>query len=113
MRLLRRVVSVLLVFAAFGAVAAVPASALTRSGAEEWSIYWANRDFYASAWAVSHCTGPYENVKGHTQWACYGFNMNGGCQEWQINVGPYGEQTYHRGLYCETKRTTGAESAAG
>jgi len=79
-----------------------PASALTRAGAAEAAEYWATVDYGGGAWSVTHCTGPYENVKGKTQWACYGYNKNGGCEDFQINVGPYGEQTYHTGLYCET-----------
>jgi hypothetical protein len=44
------------------------------------------------------CTGPYENVKGKTQWACYGFLENGAEEDpgYQINLGPYGEITYDR-----------------
>jgi hypothetical protein len=39
-----------------------------------------------------YCTGPYENVVGKTQYACYGSDTNG--FTWQVNVGPDGEQTY-------------------
>lgn len=58
---------------------------------------------YAYAWAVHFwgeseryvtCDGPYGNGKTHgeTQWACYG---NGSNFSWQVNVDPWGEQTYH------------------
>jgi hypothetical protein len=111
MKVIRMLCVVSITTVAAFAAAASPASALTRSGAEEWSIYWASRDFGGGAWAIRYCTGPYENVKGKTQWACHGFDMNGGCREWQINVDPYGSQTYHRGLYCETLKSAGANEA--
>jgi hypothetical protein len=101
-RTIRVLCATLCVFAAVLSVSAVSASALTRGGAEEWSISWAYQDYGGGAWEINYCTGPYENVRGHTQWACYGHDINGGCREWQINVGPYGEQTYHTGLYCKT-----------
>lgn len=68
---------------------------LTKAGAESRAQEWAEYDWSASA-GTTRCTGPYENVRGHTQWACYGIFVNGPMnEEWQVNVGPYGEQTYH------------------
>ena len=39
------------------------------------------------------CTGPYGNghTHGETQWACYGHNT---VWYWQVNVDPWGGQTY-------------------
>jgi hypothetical protein len=44
---------------------------------------------------TERCEGPYENVRGKTQWACFGHDTGGGGFHWQINVGPFGELTYH------------------
>ncbi len=57
-----------------------------------------------AAWYVEHpCTGPFENVKGKTQWACYG-KMSEGTQNgkfFQINVDPFGTLTFER--LCSSK----------
>jgi hypothetical protein len=61
--------------------------------------------WFATAWSVvfwggsstgEFCTGPYGNGSTHyqTQWACYGTNSNAPRWEWQVNVDPYGNETY-------------------
>jgi hypothetical protein len=40
------------------------------------------------------CRGPYENVKGKTQWACFG-EMDAHEHGWQVNIDPYGTATYY------------------
>jgi hypothetical protein len=47
------------------------------------------------------CKGPYENVKGKTQYATYPkvrYNVNGSTNNGQVNVDPYGSWTYSSGL---------------
>lgn len=47
------------------------------------------------------CHGPYENVKGKTQWATYPrvrYNVNGTTHNGQVNVDPYGTETFSSGL---------------
>jgi hypothetical protein len=61
----------------------------------EWATAYAARDFGGKAYGT-YCEGPFENREGHTQWACYGTDSGG--FDWQVNVGPYGEETYSRKL---------------
>jgi hypothetical protein len=62
--------------------------------AEAWSVY----DWGFSSTEGTGCTGPYGD--GHTayqtQWACYGvgYPWAGAWIAWQVNVDPYGNQTY-------------------
>jgi hypothetical protein len=66
-------------------------------GGQSSALYWATRHAVEDwGWQATgeYCTGPYENVKGRTQWACYGKNEGG--WKWQVNVDPYGSQTYAR-----------------
>jgi hypothetical protein len=67
---------------------------LTYNGALSRAAYLASEDWGRPA-EGEYCTGPYENVRHHTQWACYGYFTDGGTGSWQVNVDPYGEQTYH------------------
>jgi hypothetical protein len=88
--------ALLSVFALLLTVGVPLASALTKSGAEEWSLHWAKVAGWSNPY-IEECTGPYENVEGKTQWACYGRgDGEARCQGtgWQANVGPYGELTY-------------------
>jgi hypothetical protein len=67
--------------------------ALTYESAIGRSYEWANYDWGARAEYTTHCTGPYENAHGRTQWACYGpYDY---AESWQVNIDAYGEQTYH------------------
>ncbi|HWJ50632.1 MAG TPA: hypothetical protein VNR42_06400 [Solirubrobacteraceae bacterium] len=91
---MKRICVALLTALVVSVAAAPSASALTYAGAQEWSRHWAEVD---SGWLSNEprCEGPFENVKGKTQWACYANFVNHGYLGWQVNVGPYGEQTYH------------------
>lgn len=88
-----------------------PALAQDRRGSGPWSsartsVHQCGGTPSALQYAVAHawldfggepvgerCEGPFGNERGKTQWACYG-RANG--FHWQVNVGPYGEQTYAR-----------------
>ncbi len=91
-RTTRRLLVVLGVCAALLAVSAATASALTYEGALEYSQYWAQK-YWGGSEIAQYCTGPYENKRGKTQWACYGYNQDN-CWTWQINLDPYGTVTY-------------------
>ncbi len=54
-----------------------------------WAVH-----FWGTPEQAEFCTGPYGNGKTHneTQWACYG---SGRGFLWQVNVDPWGEETYH------------------
>jgi hypothetical protein len=110
MRTARRLLSVLAVAAALCAVGAVSASALTYAGAAERSTYLATQ-WWGGGEVFQYCTGPYENVRGKTQYACYGYNQNY-CLHWQINLDPYGSVTYQT-HGCPAVRTNGAPGASG
>jgi hypothetical protein len=56
---------------------------------EHWHLTQASPDY------PYECRGPYENVVGKTQWACFGYFENAGSDEWQVNIEPYGEQVYY------------------
>jgi hypothetical protein len=64
----------------------------------KWSALEAATDWAVVFWGSPedglYCTGPYGNGKTHdeTQYACYGV---GEIFEWQVNVDPWGEETYH------------------
>ncbi len=77
--------------------------ALTRADAENKSSTDALNKWKATLTFEEGCTGPFENVKGKTQWACYG-SLSGGPQNgkfWQINLDPFGTITFER--LCATK----------
>ncbi len=67
--------------------------AYTYENAIRRSYEWANYDWGGLAEYTTHCTGPYENAHGRTQWACYGGYDY--AESWQVNIDAYGEQTYH------------------
>lgn len=94
-------------------VGTVGAFALTKAGGEAYAAYHAEIDWPGKGPAeTSYCTGPYENKVGKTQWACYGdFPFN--CFHWQVNVGPYGEQTYEKPGGCPAivQAANGAEES--
>lgn len=73
--------------------------ALTRANAESRSSVDAANIWGGQVYKIApSCTGPYENVKGRTQWACYGgFETGAHAGEyWQINLDPYGTITFDR-----------------
>ena len=80
------------------------ASALTYGGALEYGRYW-SETYWGYGSTPEYCTGPYENVRGRTQWACYG-HMKYKCLYWQVNVDPYGNLTYIRNRGCPAVRTS-------
>ncbi len=57
---------------------------------------WAGREFFSPEARTERCEGPFENVKGKTQYACYGEIVGnvGINATWQINLDPYGKITY-------------------
>lgn len=61
--------------------------------AAEATYAWAVH-FWDSPEVTNFCEGPFGNGKTHneTQWACYG---EGSGFLWQVNVDPWGEDTYH------------------
>ena len=61
----------------------------------EWAAEWANV-FWGEPLSGEYCTGPYGNGKtrGETQWACYGYEWKDGGFHWQVNVDPWGDETY-------------------
>lgn len=72
------------------------AAAASRGSAFHRAEQWASYDYNTGAGTIS-CHGPYANRRRQTQWACHGIFTSGyGQQEWQVNLDPYGAQTYHR-----------------
>jgi hypothetical protein len=91
MRLKLGVVLACMVGTAF--VAASPASALVKANAEEVAYDYAlvHYEFVY----FPGCVPSGKNKKNEAQWYCAGkFQNRGG--EYHINVGPYGEITYHQ-----------------
>jgi hypothetical protein len=80
--------------------------ALTQGGAEASAATKAAGKWGGFAYYYSNpgCKGPYENVEGKTQWACYGRLEGGGNsgKYWQINVDPYGNISGEERL-CSSK----------
>jgi hypothetical protein len=75
--------------------------------AEEYVAAYLNSQYSAVPGGVIHsytllgwwqgCHGPYENVKGRTQWATYPrvrYNVTGDVNDGQVNVDPYGNPVY-------------------
>lgn len=115
LKLVRMIATVCTVALALLLVSAASAFALTREGAEAYAAYHAELDWPNEASTgvayTNYCTGPYENKQGKTQWACYGGFLNK-CLKWQVNVGPYGEQTYHTGGCTTIPDNSGAVGAS-
>jgi hypothetical protein len=74
------------------AVAAPVASAYTKGQAEADANSYAQLH-YAEATDGS-CTASGKNKEGEAQYYCSG-KFEFGTREWKVNVGPYGEITYH------------------
>jgi hypothetical protein len=74
------------------------ASALTKNGAELKASQLAVKKWSATVIGEEPCVGEFENVKGKTQWACYGILYNGpyAYKYWQINLDPYGTDVFDR-----------------
>lgn len=74
--------------------------ALTKGQAEGVTLEWVAYFEQSGEWPLSlgephlpyECRGPFENVKGKTQWACLGHFSTG--KNWQVNVDPYGTWVY-------------------
>lgn len=88
-----------------------PKPDLTYAGAEEWTKYWSEVE-WGDGSTVFECYNTGENVKGKTQWYCYG-EMLYKCLEWQVNVGPYGERTYIADLGCPSVVKSSSQASSG
>lgn len=60
-----------------------------------YATEWADR-FWGEPIDGEYCKGPFGNGKtrGETQWACYGYEWKDGGFHWQVNVDPWGDETY-------------------
>lgn len=81
------------VAALFASVLATPALAYTKAQAEQDASEYAQSHYGASSSRAS-CASSGKNKKGEAQYYCSG-TYNFGANEYKINVGPYGEITYH------------------
>src|ERR1700733_13505320 len=103
--MMKRVISLLLAISCMSMVL-VPSAfagarpALTKGDAENKAPVKAANKWGGQVWwrTGKECAGPFENVAGHTQYACYGGFETGGHagQYWQINLDPFGTITFER-----------------
>lgn len=91
---MKRAILTLGVLAAlFASVLTVPALAYTKGQAEQDASEYAQNHYGASSSRAS-CTASGKNKAGEAQYYCSG-TYNFGANSYKINVGPYGEITYH------------------
>jgi hypothetical protein len=89
-------------------VAAAPVFAGARPALTQGQAGTISRNDAIAKWkpavlSAPPCVGPFENVKGKTQWACYGFLEGGpqGGKHFQINLDPFGTIVFER--LCASK----------
>jgi uncharacterized membrane protein len=91
---MRRTILMVGVLAAlFASILAAPALAYTKAQAEQAASEYAQGHYGGSSSRAS-CTASGKNKKGEAQYYCSG-TYNFGNNEYKVNVGPYGEITYH------------------
>jgi hypothetical protein len=81
------------VAALFASILAAPALAYTKAQAEQAASEYAQNHYGGSSSRAS-CTASGKNKAGEAQYYCHG-TYNFGANEYKVNVGPYGEITYH------------------
>ncbi len=91
---MKRTLMIFGVVAALAAsVFAAPALAYTKAQAEQDASEYAQNHYGGSSSRAS-CTASGKNEKGVAQYYCSG-TYNFGANVYHVNVGPYGEITYH------------------